>query len=73
MKIAWVDDSEDDPPGYVLRHIHADGQFESIALNAFSAMQRTWWGELQNLGFSFSGRAASFAWYQRHIAEMFGN
>lgn len=73
VKLQWEDDSDSDPPQYVLRHIHADGQFESIALNAFSAMQRSWWGELQNLGFSFSANLVAFEWQQRRLRAIFGD
>jgi len=72
VRLEWEDDSEIDPPQYVLRHIHADGGFESIALNAFGTMQRCWWGELQNLGFAFSANVVSYEWQQRRLRAMFG-
>lgn len=61
------------PPGYVLRHIHEGGQYDSIALNAFTTMQRCWWGALQNLGFAFSANPIAFEWRQRQIRAVFGD
>lgn len=63
---------EDDPGGYVLQHVHEDGAYESIALNAFGALTRSWWGELQNLGFAFPGGVATIEWKQRKLRTMFG-
>lgn len=71
VRIDWEDASEDDPPGFFLRHVHPDG-IQSIALNAFGVLQRHWWGELQNLGFPFSGNIGEFEWWQRHVETIFG-
>lgn len=72
VRLDWEEESESDPPGYVLRHIHAGGAFDSIALNAFGDMQRSWWGELQNLGFAFSANPHGFEWQQRRLRDFFG-
>jgi hypothetical protein len=71
VRIDWNDASEDDPPGFILRHVHPGG-IQSIALNAFGVLQRNWWGELQNLGFPFSGNISGFEWWQRDIEAIFG-
>lgn len=71
VRMTWHEASEDEPPGYVLRHIHADGVYESLALNAFGNLVTNWWGELQNLGFAFPGGSAQFEWKQRKLQAMF--
>jgi len=66
-----VDEStEDDPGGRVLRHIHEDGAYTSLGLNAFMAMEQCWWGELQNLGFAFPRIGPE--WWQRNVRSKFG-
>lgn len=71
VRIDWDEGDEDGPPGYILRHVYPGG-VQSIALNAFDVLQRNWWGELQNLGFAFSGNAGTFEWWQRHVEAMLG-
>lgn len=71
VRIDWEDAGEDNPPSFILRHVHPGG-VESIALNAFGVLQRNWWGELQNLGFAFSGNIGAFEWWQRHVESIFG-
>lgn len=65
-----VEPSEDDPGGLILRHLHADGAYNSIALNAFMSLEMNWWGELQNLGFAFPRIGPE--WRQRRIRRIFG-
>jgi hypothetical protein len=63
--------TEDSQGGYVLRHLHKSGKITSIALNAFAAMERCWWGELQNLGFAFPCTMPE--WRRRKLAAAFGD
>jgi hypothetical protein len=68
VRIDYEEPTEDDPGGLILRHIHEDGAFTSIALNAFMCLERNWWGELQNLGFAFPHTDPE--WRQRRIREL---
>lgn len=71
VSINFDEASEDSPGGYVLRHLHQSGKITSIALNAFAAMERCWWGELQNLGFAFPNTPPE--WRRRKFAAAFGD
>lgn len=73
VQLTYEDDSESDPPSYVLRHIHSDGISESIALNAFGTLQRCWWSELKNLDFDIGTNPLGFEWRQRQLREIFGD
>lgn len=71
VRIDWEDASEDNPSGFILRHVHPDG-IQNIALNAFGVLQHNWWGALQYFGFAFSGSIGEFEWWQRHVEAIFG-
>ena len=70
VRIDFEESDEDDSGGLVLRHIHEDGAFTSIALNAFMSMDSNWWAELQNLGFAFPRTPPE--WRQRQLQKIFG-
>lgn len=70
VRIDFDEPTEDAPGGFILRHVHEDGVFSSIALNAFDSLRRNWWGELQNLGFAFPNTAP--AWQQVRLQRLFG-
>lgn len=71
VRLDWSDGNEDEPPGYLLRHIHADNQIESVALNAFGVLERNWWGALQTMGFALPA-THSLEWRQRRLQGIFG-
>ena len=70
VRVDIAEPNEDDPGGLILRHLHEDGAWPSLALNAFMSLESNWWGELQNLGFAFARTPP--AWRQRQIQEIFG-
>ena len=72
VRMGWSEGGEDDPPGYVLRHVHADGGYESIALNAFGSLEAAWWSELKRLGFVLARHKHDFEWRQRRVRLAFG-
>lgn len=65
VRIDFDEPTEDSSGGFILRHVHEDGAFTSIALNAFDSLRRNWWGELQNLGFAFPNTVP--AWQQLRL------
>ena len=71
VSVSFDEATEGLPGGYVLRHLHHNGQVASIALNAFANMERCWWGELQNLGFDFPNTLPE--WRRRKFAAAFGD
>lgn len=70
VRIDFEEPSEDDPGGLILRHIHRDGAYSGVALNAFINLESNWWAELQNLGYSFPRTPPE--WMQRKLRAMFG-
>ncbi len=70
VRVEFDEPSEDDPGGLILRHIHEDGAYSGIALNAFMNLESNWWGVLQNLGFAFPRTPPE--WRQRQLRAIFG-
>jgi hypothetical protein len=71
VRIDLDEPDEDFPGGLILRHVHANDASTNIALNEFMSLERNWWNELQNLGFTFPNIGPE--WRQRRIRAKFGN